>query len=173
MSKSLFPLNIFFLKNKSNKLYPANNKEKKKFIQSIPTAKTLYSPGIYERHLNKYGTVKCHNPTAVLKVNPIIYKVPINTYYYNLLLLSSELLPEHSKSRNVGRINTFRLNQRQRLQIRPRLGIFQIHRKNGLPDSRRLEMKKLGFMARRLPGSVTAIRRPNKSYRLLDFCTIL
>jgi len=31
MCNSLFPLNIFFLKNNSNMLYPDNNSEKKKF----------------------------------------------------------------------------------------------------------------------------------------------
>ena len=56
---------------------------------------------------------------------------------------------------------TIRHNQRQKLQIRPHLGLFQTNRKNILLDRRRPKMKKPGLKARRLPGSVTAIRRPN------------
>jgi len=41
------------------------------------------------------------------------------------------------------------------------MGIFQTNRKNGLLDSRRAKMKKPSLKTRRLPGSVTAIRRPN------------
>jgi len=50
MKISLFLLNTFFHIIISNKLYPVNNSEKKKFIQSIPTVKLLYSFGMYEYH---------------------------------------------------------------------------------------------------------------------------
>jgi hypothetical protein len=43
---SLFPFNIFFVIVIRIMLYPDNNNEKKKFVQSIPTIKFLYSFGI-------------------------------------------------------------------------------------------------------------------------------